>query len=157
MKKHMQIKHAPVGVKRVVAVSEEPIMLKAIQFPAPEEITIHNDSEPVQVEVEEQVSLEEIAEIVEDQGPAPIETNWQCGECGKMYNMEEYMRIHMNDVHRQRAQNPNDTEEEPRVETMKSTDKQLETLQNRPCGAPGLPNMRKRPSAVPWALGAAII
>ena len=44
-------------------------------------------------------SLEEIAEIVESIGPERAQNIWQCGECGKIYDVESDLNEHMKESH----------------------------------------------------------
>ena len=48
----------------------------------------------------EEISLEEIPEIIEEIGPEPIDSNWQCGECGEICESEINMGEHMKDTHK---------------------------------------------------------
>ena len=50
-------------------------------------------------EVDEDVTLDERPEVVEEIGPEPIETNWQCGECGKLFENSGNLDIHIQEMH----------------------------------------------------------
>ena len=43
----------------------------------------------------EAISLEEISDVIEESGPHQIETNFQCGECGNMFDVESQMNEHV--------------------------------------------------------------
>ena len=46
------------------------------------------DIERVIEEEQEELTLEERADVIEETGPQRVESNWQCGDCGTVYNGE---------------------------------------------------------------------
>ena len=124
MKKHMQIKHAQnkiinnIPTKQVTIVPFFPENLRSIQqIGEKEKESTEDDSR------ETICSLEEIAEIVEEVGPEKVESNWQCGVCGKTYENEEQIKLHISEEHRE-----NQAQDDVRVVAL---EKELDTLRRR--------------------------
>ena len=93
IKKHMQMKHAP-----------PPPLAQIVTAPIPLGFTmIHtNNTEESDQGNEERVddlSLEETPHIMEEIGPQQIDSNWQCGVCGQMYESEQTVNDHMTRIH----------------------------------------------------------
>ena len=102
MKKHMQTKH---GQNNVVNDVQPPA--KQISFvpmplsPLPTAINVMNISlsggenngdglDDIEISLEENIPL-----VLEEIGPQWIQNNWQCGECGKTYEDEGELVVHI--------------------------------------------------------------
>ena len=149
MKKHMQIKHTPAGIKQMLEMSKHPIALPSIQTCSISNISKDDDSNETEDErnhgnsketeiIEDEnentatIVLEETAEVVEDSGPVPIDTNWQCGECGNVANTEDLLMMHMSNIHKSEESSVQISNNiEATKDVAKSIEKELETLQRR--------------------------
>ena len=45
------------------------------------------------------VTLDESTQIQEETGPHYLDSNWQCGVCGKVFTVEYHMNVHMESAH----------------------------------------------------------
>ena len=50
---------------------------------------------------DESVSLEEIAEVIEEHGPHQMDSNWQCAECGNTFNVRNSLIEHLSNNHKE--------------------------------------------------------
>ena len=127
-KKHMQTKHIDpivrqsiatqipaLGVRTTSVVQNIPQILDspgppddAMNSDRDETLENSNQSDKVDidltdphrmVEEESDCTLEEMSEVVEEIGPQPIESNWQCGECGQLYYSTQSLKEHVEQTH----------------------------------------------------------
>ena len=75
IKKHIQVKHAPIVARHQTSGVLIPLGPPTMIIP------------------------EELVEVAELIGPEPIETNWQCGECGFISNEENGLKEHIEGEH----------------------------------------------------------
>ena len=50
---------------------------------------------------DELISVEESVEVLYENGPHQMESNWQGGECGKTFIEESLVKEHLNDAHKE--------------------------------------------------------
>ena len=104
-------------------------------LPTSTDVGSNANSEDENKDEDSECSLEEIAEVLEEIGPERVENNWQCGECGKMFDYKELLTVHI-ETHRE--QSPQNTEVnillmrvcELEKEATKS-EKEMDTLKRR--------------------------
>ena len=91
------MKHAStVGdVQNRMCIASQPIPLPLIQS----SVVGKDDDYQEKEDNNDPVTLEEQDEVVEEIGPQQVETNWQCSECGEMFNSEAQLTEHMSQDH----------------------------------------------------------
>ena len=97
IKKHIQMKHG--RQMPTEQVSKTPIPLGCVEMARhAESIVVVDDISLDEVPnvIEE---IDEVPQIIEEIGPQPMESNWQCGVCGYMFENETTLKHHMEDTH----------------------------------------------------------
>ena len=87
IKKHIQMKHAPLMPPKQI--SKEPIPIGCAEM----------TKNVVSVEIVDDTTLDERPDIIEEIGPKPMESNWQCGVCANLFEDETTIQQHMDDTH----------------------------------------------------------
>ena len=99
MKKHMQMKHGKSKDLSDAVIPKE-ISCLPLSFIIPTSTDVGSNANSEDENKDEdsgeyECSLEEIAEVMEEIGPERVENNWQCGECGKMFDHEDQLTVHI--------------------------------------------------------------
>ena len=54
--------------------------------------------------VNKDVMSEVVTEVSEEMGPEPVESNWQCGECGILFESSKEVNEHIDELHKDRSE-----------------------------------------------------
>ena len=101
LRKHIQVKH-PSSVSQAqksICIVDQPIPLPAV--PLPDVSEEHTIDEHENSEEESSITLDEHSEVVEEVGPQQVDTNWQCSECVKTFEVESQFTEHMSQDHKE--------------------------------------------------------
>ena len=115
LKKHIQIKHTREHLSPQQAIISPslplpmPASMSSNMLPVLQDIFPHNRKsssnllEDNKYENNGTINLEETTVIQEETGPHHIDTNWQCGECGKVFGEENHLEEHMATTHAEKS------------------------------------------------------
>ena len=99
LRKHIQVKHASsVEQPKKIMYTTQPIPIPSISTDRVSEEN-HDDLQEINEDDSVQITMEEIAEVVEEIRPQQEDTNWQCSKCGDIASTENQLTEHMSQIH----------------------------------------------------------
>ena len=93
LKRHIEQKHDP----QITPPSRNPVQAISVESTSTQEGVCEEEGDLLEERIitKEAISLEENSDVIEESGPHQIETNYQCGECGNMFDVESQMNEHV--------------------------------------------------------------